>query len=193
MLASASPRRLELLSTIGIEPRVVPSAVDESLRPGEPPELYVARLAAAKAEAVQRLLGDPGQETAPVVLGADTIVCVEGRILGKPRDDADARAMLRALAGGWHRVVTAICALHVSDRWETTSTTDVRFRPLDDDEIDRYVATGEGRDKAGSYAVQGIGMGFVPEIRGSYANVVGLPIVETLALLREAGAVHRWP
>lgn len=194
VLASASPRRLELLGAVGIHCAVHPADIDESSLPDEPSGEHVLRLAKAKAMTVAaRLREEAGDDPAPAIVGADTIVEIDGRILGKPRDDADAQSMLRALSGRWHRVTTAVSVLVADRRLDEVVSTEVRFRVLGANEIDAYIATGEGRDKAGSYAIQGIAMGFAPEVRGSYTNIVGLPVVETLGLLRELGVIGSWP
>jgi septum formation protein len=190
VLASASPRRREILATLGIPFHVELADIDESTDPGEPADRYVARLAREKALAVADRIA-PG----PFVLAADTTVVVDGAILGKPVDDEDARRMLRALAGRAHEVLTGLDVRSTADRSATHRCvrTEVLFRALDEAEIDRYVASGEGRDKAGGYAIQGLGMGLVREIRGSYTNVVGLPAAEVVELLRAAGAIDAWP
>jgi septum formation protein len=181
-LASQSPRRRELLALLGIDPEVRPAHTDETVRPGETPESYVRRVAADKATAV------PGE----LVLGADTAVVLGHEVLGKPRDDEDARRMLRALSGRVHRVLTGVCLRRggaqplLRDRLVST---EVFFAPLSGAEVDWYVATGEPLDKAGAYAVQGAGGLFVREVRGSVSNVVGLPLHETAELLRSVG----WP
>jgi len=181
VLASASPRRRELLDTLGLGFDVCPSAADEAPLEGEAPAPMARRLARDKAVEVA---GRGEIEVSAFVLGADTVVVVDGEVLGKPRDDAEAREMLRRLGGRWHEVVTGV-ALARQGRGaleDLSVTTRVHFRPLDEGRIDRYVATGEGRDKAGAYAVQGIGGGLVDRIEGSYSNVVGLPAAETVAL-----------
>lgn len=190
VLASASPRRRALLAEIGVPVVVAPVDADETRREGEAPASYVARVARDKLVlALGRVAGGT------VVLAADTIVSVDGDVLGKPESDDDARRILSRLSGREHEVTTAV-AVAVAGESEPIVrkvTTRVRFRALDGATIDRYVATGEGRDKAGSYGIQGIASGFVVAIDGSYANVVGLPVVETLALLTDVGAVGAWP
>ena len=192
VLASASPRRREILGVLGLSFRVVPSDVDESRREGEPPMAWVRRAACAKAEDVAaRVAWTPS----PFVLGADTIVVVDGEPLGKPRDDHDARRMIAALSGRWHEVATGI-AIARGGRGvvhEETVVTRVRFRDLDERAIDAYVASGEGRDKAGAYGVQGLASGLVAEVSGSYHNVVGLPAAETIVALLSVGALEEWP
>jgi septum formation protein len=193
VLASASPRRREILGQLGVEFRVVPSGIDETALPGETPEQHVVRLADEKAsEVAQRFVAD---EQRPLVLAADTIVIIDGEVLGKPAHDADAVRMLLALGGRTHRVMTALCLREArgAHREAFALTTLVRFRPLDARVARAYVASGEGRDKAGSYAIQGLGAGLVAAIEGSYTNVVGLPAVETLAALMRAGVIDAWP
>lgn len=176
ILASASPRRRELLAQIGVRHRVQAADVDETVRSGEAAEDYVLRLARAKAGALPA--GDVP------VLGADTSVVVDGRVLGKPADDADARAMLRRLSGREHQVLSAVALCH-GDRVEARlSVTRVWFRMADDALIERYVASGEPRDKAGAYGIQGLGGALVTRIDGSYTGVVGLPLAETVDLLQ---------
>jgi septum formation protein len=179
-LASQSPRRRELLAQIHVRHDVLPVAVDETPRAGEAPAEYVLRLALTKARAGHRLRPDRP------VLGADTAVVVDDRILGKPRDRQDAAAMLAQLSGREHRVLTAVAL--VGEREETRlSVSHVRFRPIDAAESAAYWATGEPADKAGGYAVQGLGAVFVESIVGSYSGVMGLPLFETGELLRRAG------
>ncbi len=176
VLASGSPRRAELLGAIGLSFVVRAADIDESLAPDEAPDEYVLRLAAAKAAAV----ATPGE----IVVGADTTVEVDGVILGKPAGDHDARAMLRRLSGRAHRVHTGVTVLAGSRRLERLVTTSVRFVPLTADVIEWYVATGEPADKAGGYAIQGAGGALVAGVDGSVSNVIGLPLAETVALLR---------
>jgi septum formation protein len=188
VLGSASPRRRELLELLGV-PFVVRAAdVDEGTRAQEKPDAYLERVAQAKLEAVRAA----GNERAGAILVADTTVVAPGdHVLGKPTDDADAAAMLAHLAGATHEVKTRFLiasplpgpALHGE-----TVTTRVSFRALSSEEIDRYVATGEGRDKAGSYAVQGRAAAFVSRIEGSYTAVVGLPLCEVAVALRRLGS-----
>jgi septum formation protein len=170
ILASASPRRAELLRAAGIEFDVRPAAVDESILPGESPERYVRRVAEAKADAVF----EPG---VPAVLSADTVVVIGGRILGKPDDVQEATAMLRLLSGQTHEVVTGVCLVSGGHGQVTrVDRTRVEFAPLTERELDWYVASGEPMDKAGAYAIQGRASRFVRRIEGSYSNVVGLPV-----------------
>lgn len=187
VLGSGSPRRRELLSTLSLAFDVIVADVDETPRPNEDPDALVARLAVSKLEAVM-------SRTDAFVLAADTIVVVDGDVLNKPIDDEEGCAMLRRLADRDHRVTTAIALGRGGEVLsERAVTTKVMFGPIPDDEAARYVATGEGRDKAGGYAIQGLGGGFVTGIVGSYSNVVGLPVRVTLELLRANGAVREWP
>jgi len=188
ILASASPRRRELLTQIQISFRVVASEVDEQETGHEPTEVCLG-LAEKKAIQVHRLAGPDW------VLGADTIVVIAGRILGKPRDEADAREMLALLAGTGHRVITGFCVIDPSGlpvHSEAVST-DVRFKPLSDREIEAYVRTGEPFGKAGAYAIQGIGAFMVESISGSYSNVVGLPVCALIKALIRVGAIETFP
>ena len=182
VLASASPRRLDLLRLAGLEPLVRPADVDETPWPGEPAADYVRRLAAEKAQAVA---GESGQT---VVIGADTAVVLDDDLLGKPDDADHAVSMLRRLAGRTHQVSTSVAVVGIDMALrQTTVTTAVTMTPLDDETIRAYVATGEPLDKAGGYGIQGRAAAFVETIDGSYTNVVGLPLAQTLALLRESG------
>jgi len=186
VLASASPRRRELLAGLGLAFTVRAAEVDESPLPGEAPAACVRRLAAAKAAA--------RAEAGELVLGADTVVVLDGLMLGKPRDAADARRMLASIAGREHAVLTGV-TLHegAGGRRETVvETSRVRMAPLDPREIDWYVATGEPLDKAGAYAVQGLGALLVEEVHGNYTNVVGLPLPATRRLFDALGYDLRW-
>jgi septum formation protein len=182
LLASASPRRRDLLADAGYEFEVLPVAVDETLESGESPADYVRRLASAKSARAVELLGQrPGLNGSRAVIGADTVVVAGGRILGKPLDDDDARSMLRLLSGTDHEVVTGVSLRGVLNGTELNElngieTTIVTFASLSPEVIEWYVSTGEGRDKAGAYAIQGLASRFIPRIAGSYSNVVGLPI-----------------
>ncbi|TBU82671.1 septum formation inhibitor Maf [Pseudomonas daroniae] len=181
-LASASPRRSELLTQIGVPfiTRIVP--IDETPQAGEAPAAYVERLARAKAEAV---LNTQPERDGVVVLGSDTAVVLDGRILGKPVDRADALATLGALSGREHQVLTAV-ALASEERIATrVVTSTVRFKTLSQTQIEAYWDTGEARDKAGSYGIQGLAAVFVSQMQGSYSAVVGLPLCETAELLAE--------
>ncbi len=177
VLASQSPRRRELLSTAGIPFTVRIADVEEIRAPNEPPDAYARRLARAKAEAAW-------QDRNEIVLGADTIVVLDQEVLEKPRDEADARAMLRRLAGREHIVITAICLRHPGGAQVDSTPTRVRFAPLTDAEIDAYVATGEPMDKAGAYAIQGLASKFVERVEGCYFNVIGLPLSQVYRYLK---------
>jgi septum formation protein len=186
VLASASPRRQELLRAVGLDFTVVPADVDESVRPGEKPIEYVERVARDKATAVVGKLG-MGATGSVLVLAADTTVDVDGEVLAKPDDEADARRMLRLLSGRTHRVHTAVVAWRISGTQTATATTDVTFVELDEAMIGWYLTTGEHLDKAGAYAIQGAAGALVRRIDGSPTNVIGLPLAETLGLLRACG------
>jgi septum formation protein len=175
-LASASPRRLELLRSIGLDPLVRPVGVDERAKPGESPTALVTRLAEAKARAAHREL-EPSAR-AGLVLGVDTTVVLDGLCLGKPARAEEAEAMLRRLRGRTHEVVTGVCLLRTDDGAAVVDfeTTRVRFREYDDTTIRAYVASGEPLDKAGAYGIQGGGARLAAAIEGSWSNVVGLPL-----------------
>lgn len=183
-LASQSPRRRELLQQIGVLHQVIAADVIEVPRTQESPSDYVQRLAREKAEAglasIRRL-----QLAVRPVLGADTIVVINNEILEKPRDAEHAADMLRKLAGATHQVMTAVAMIVEEKCTIKLSVTDVVFRPLAEEEIAIYWQSGEPRDKAGGYAIQGLGAVFVQQIRGSYTGVVGLPIEQVIALLEE--------
>jgi septum formation protein len=194
ILASASPRRAELLIAAGIPFDVRPSDVDERVYPGEDARAYACRVAMDKGRAaVAQAAGRP-------VLAADTVVVVDGQILGKPVDEDDARRMLHLLSGRTHEVLTAVTLINdsgsASQRGGRTKShpvslevevTSVEFAKLSEDEIDWYVASGEPRDKAGAYAIQGLASRFVTRIEGSYSNVVGLPVGLVYAMCTRAG------
>ncbi|MFN0026996.1 MAG: Maf family protein [Acidimicrobiales bacterium] len=187
VLASGSPRRRELLERVGLRFAVRVPDVDEDQRPHEDPAAYVTRLAADKALAVLQRWNDA--EAGPaVVVGADTTVELDGRCLGKPADADDAAVMLARLSGRTHCVLTGVAVLTTTGHTERFALrTEVRMVPLSAAAIDWYVATGEPFDKAGAYAIQGAGGAFVAAIVGSYSNVVGLPLAETLHALQRAG------
>ncbi len=183
ILASASPRRRELLRSIGVPFRVIPSRIEEVPRRGEKPLLFVRRAAREKGEEVS------SRHPEAFVLSADTVVVVDGRLLGKPADRRDAHRMLSLLAGREHLVHTAACLVR-DDRGyldETCVTTRVRFRSLTGKEIAAYLRTGECDDKAGAYAAQGAGNLLIERISGSFTNVVGLPMTQTLGMMLRAG------
>jgi septum formation protein len=191
-----------LLRAAGYEFEVVVADVDESIRDGESPSLYVRRLAAEKSAATQISVvsgfsrtveigtgpakaGHYDDHADVIVLAADTTVVVDGEILAKPRDDADAAAMLRRIAGRAHEVLTGVSLRRGGFELGRVETTRVHVAPLTDEDIAWYVATGEGRDKAGAYAIQGVASRFIPRIEGSYSNVVGLPVASVRELLTE--------
>jgi len=180
VLASASPRRRALLSQLGLRFEVDSADIDESVHPEESPVAYVRRISLQKAEVVSR------RSQGAWVLAADTTVVVDEDILGKPADDAEAKRMLLRLSGRTHRVLTGI-ALQGPRPATTVVTTEVTFRSLSEKEVTWYVASGEPSDKAGAYAIQGIGGFLVDRISGSPSNVVGLPLAETVRLLKDAG------
>ena len=185
-LASRSPRRAELLQQIGVDFDVLPSDVDEAPLSGEAPQDYVVRLARMKAEVgLARLQG--GDMPLLPLLAADTIVSVDGVILGKPQDDADAAAMLRCMSGRWHAVLTGIAVATPSGIFSALSSTQVEMVLLSEADIIAYIASAEPRDKAGAYAIQGLAGTFIRRIEGSYSGVMGLPIFETAQLLKNAG------
>lgn len=187
LLASASPRRAELLESAGYTFEVRAVDVDEQVRDGEPPEVYVQRLASEKSLAAQQALarGTADGLADWVVLGADTAVVIDGLILGKPVDDRDAERMLRLLSGRTHEVLTGISARRGGREVARVERTRVTFIPLRNHDIQWHVQSGEGMDKAGGYAIQGLASRFIPRIDGSYSNVVGLPISAVAAALAE--------
>lgn len=186
LLASASPRRAGLLTAAGFSFDVVPADVDEQLLPGEDPEAHVLRLARAKVWAVT------STEPDSVILGADTVVIVDGEILGKPADDRQAASMLRRLSGRSHQVLTGVVVRRGEREESGVERTSVRFLPLSDQEIAWYISTGEARDKAGAYGAQGLASRFVERIDGSYTNVVGLPVPLVCRLLDSLGELPGW-
>lgn len=188
VLASQSLRRSQLLNQIGVRHRIVAADIDETPHPGEGPTDYVQRLAAGKALAVVASLEDRPEGP---VLAADTTVAVDDRILGKPADEAECLAMLGALAGRTHAVLTAVALWHGGRLSRALDTSYVTFRRIDADEGRRYWASGEPAGKAGGYAIQGLGAVFVARIEGSFSGVMGLPLFQTAALLDAAG-VRRW-
>jgi septum formation protein len=217
VLASASPRRAELLRAAGYAFEIVTADVDESIRPGEAPAMYVRRLAAEKSAAAQSRVaralqardGGPAASAPealrraspeldgsaderrrerpalhqPVIVGADTTVVVDGDVMGKPRDAAEAATMLRRLSGRCHEVLTGVSLRHGAFEVGRVETTVVCFRALSEDELDWYVGSQEGQGKAGAYAIQGLASRFIPRIEGSYSNVVGLPLACVAELL----------
>lgn len=189
ILASQSPRRRDLLTLVGIEHEVRPADIDERVLPGERPDAHAERLARGKAAALAARVAE-GDDF--VVVAADTIVVIDGRILGKPADAADARDMLRRLAGRTHTVYTGVAVARDGRTVSGVERVAVTFRPLDDAEIAAYVATGEPMDKAGSYGIQGFGATIVERIDGDYFAVMGLPLVRLVALLRAVGVRYEF-
>ncbi len=193
VLASASPRRRELLTQAGFTFQVHPAHIPEDPLPSEDPIAYVVRLARQKAEAVFSDITKPGasdeRASAPpqVVLGADTTVTIDDLILAKPEDPADAARMLRLLSGRTHRVITGIAVVTATHTEVAAEVTGVRFLTLSDEEIAAYIATGEPMDKAGAYAIQGRAARWIPRITGDYFNVVGLPLALVTTMLEAIG------
>lgn len=193
-LASTSPRRLELLQRIGISPEVLAADIDESLLPGESPPDYVMRVAFDKAHRVRDLIARAGSDSAmdSIVLAADTAVVNDDKTLGKPVDRADASTMLESLSGHTHQVLTAVVVIDLDDvEHSVLARAAVTFATISRHEIDWYVSSGEPMDKAGSYALQGLGGVLVERIDGDPTTVIGLPLRDTVELLRSAGL--RWP
>ncbi len=210
ILASASPRRKELLERLGFTVKVIPAAIDEIVMEGEHPENFVKRMARTKClTVVDRLQqtmypateGDPAQRRYPAgggsrtaetrwVIGADTVVVLGDRILGKPTDTAEASEMLHRLSGSAHRVITGFCIHDLRKNKEGLQAvaTEVKFKRLSSTEIEKYIAVGESMDKAGAYAVQGVGAYLMDSMSGSYTNVVGLPLCQTVEMMEEMGA-----
>jgi septum formation protein len=183
VLASASPRRQELLRNAGITFDVQPADIPEDALPGEAAKECAERLAREKALSVA------GQRPQDCVLGADTVVVIDGQILGKPSDAADAARMLRLLSGREHQVITGVCLVAGGQRSVASETTSVTMSEISEKEVTDYVASGEPMDKAGAYAIQGIASRWIPRIEGDYSNVVGLPVALVCRMLRQAGVV----
>ena len=188
LLASASPRRAELLTTAGFTFAIRPADVDETYFDGESPRDYALRVARAKAARVAA-----GRHPGDLVLAADTVVVADGRVLGKPRDPADAGEMLRVLSGRRHEVLTAVVLTCELETRDAVVSTTVWFHPLSAAEIDWYLSSGEPMGKAGAYGIQGRAARFIERIDGSWSNVVGLPISTVYRMLREAGAAAMAP
>ena len=186
VLASSSPRRRELLTLVGIPHVVLPADIDETAYPGELPHAHAERLAREKAAVIA------AREPDAVVVAADTIVVVDGDILGKPRDEADATVMLRRLSGRAHVVLTAVAVARGESVVSGVESVDVRFRELSDDEIARYIATREPMDKAGAYGIQGFGATIVDRIDGDYFAVMGLALGRLVRLLASVGMEYRF-
>ena len=187
ILASSSPRRSQLLSQAGFDFTVDASDIDERMQPGETPAKYVQRLAVEKAQAVWDRHKDTEDGDDPlIVLGADTTVVCDGEILGKPVDQADARRMLEMLSGRTHQVLTGIAAVSRRGVVSEVEITQVFFDLIDEQELIRYLASGEPLDKAGAYGIQGYAARWIPRIEGCFFNVMGLPLSRTMALLTKA-------
>jgi septum formation protein len=186
VLASASPRRRQLLDLVGIEHEVRPANIDESMRPREAPRRHAERLAREKATAIAKR--DPDL----ITIAADTIVVINRKVLGKPRDADDAARMLASLSGREHVVITAVAVSRGKKLRSAVEEVRVKFRRLRDDEIEAYIATGEPMDKAGAYGIQGYGATIVERIEGDYFAVMGLPIVRLIGLLRDVGMHYRF-
>ena len=184
ILASGSPRRREFFTRMGWNFTIVKPGTEERVHPGETPEQYVRRNAEEKAADALALSGIADRA---VAVAADTIVVQDGRILEKPKDPADAHRMLRELSGRTHQVMTGLCIRTADAMHSRTVVTDVEFKPLTDAEIDAYIRTGEPMDKAGAYAIQGLAAYMIRSVRGSYTNVVGLPLAETVEALEPFG------
>jgi septum formation protein len=184
ILASASPRRIELLKQIGVTPdQVLPADIDETPYKNEIPTIYVQRVARQKAEAIAQ------QHPDCVVLSADTTVALGRRIIGKAENEAEAFAILQLLSGRRHRVHTSVCVVHKGKARQKLVTTTVRFARLTDKQIKDYIATGDWKGKAGACSIQGSSGAFIPSINGSFSNVVGLPLTETQQMLASAGVI----
>jgi septum formation protein len=186
VLASASPRRRELLAQTGFAFSVRPAQIPEEPHPNEDPIAYVIRLAREKAEAVFREVASEKFAAPQVVLGADTTVTLDNHILGKPADTADAARMLHLLSGRTHLVMTGVAVVTPRTAEVAAEVTAVRFLTLCDREIDEYIATGEPMDKAGAYAIQGLAARWIPRVEGCYFNVVGLPLALVASMLESA-------
>ena len=190
VLASASPRRRELLAQVGFKFDVTPAHIPEDPRAGEDPIAYVTRLAREKAEVVYAELSSKStSQDGLVVLGADTTVTLDNHILGKPEDEQDAARMLRMLSGRSHHVITGVAVVTARGAEVAAEVTAVRFLTLTDAEIDAHVATGEPMDKAGAYAIQGLAARWIPRVEGCYFNVVGLPLALVSTLLEGVAGV----
>jgi septum formation protein len=183
VLASASPRRRELLRNAHIPFEVEPADINEDLLPNEPAKAYAERLARGKAQAIARM-----RPNTPV-LGADTVVVVNNQILGKPADPADAARMLHLLSGRTHEVVTGVCLAANGNDSVASEITSVTMSEISEQEIAAYISTGEPMDKAGAYAIQGIASRWIPRIEGDYSNVVGLPVARVYRMLQQAGVI----
>ncbi len=186
VLASSSPRRRDLLNLIGIPHEVRPANIDETMRPREAPRRYAERLAREKASAIA------GGDLDLITIGADTVVVVNRKVLGKPSDAADAARMLGMLSGREHTVITAVAVSRGSKLCSAIEEVRVKFRRLRDDEIEAYIATGEPMDKAGAYGIQGFGATIVERVEGDYFAVMGLPLARLVGLMRDVGVRYRF-
>lgn len=184
LLASASPRRKQLLEQLGLTVEQKAADIDESLQAGETDQAYVLRLAKEKAQALVEVAAD-----LPII-AADTVISLNGELIGKPKDYQHACAIWRALAGKTHQVLTGVCVYQQGQYYTAISISDVSFVSLRDDEMAAYWASGEPQDKAGAYAVQGLAARWITEIRGSYSGIMGLPLYETAQLLQQAGLIR---
>ncbi len=185
VLGSSSPRRSELLSMIGLKFRIITPEIDESPAPGEPPWEFVKRAALEKLEAVRRKV-----DGEMPVLTADTVVFINGKILGKPSDEKEAVEFLKMLSGNWHRVYTGYALWCGKKLYRRSVKSKVKIMNLSDEIIEWYVSTGEPLDKAGAYAVQGIGSFMIEAVRGSYSNVVGLPLTQVVKDMIKCGLIY---
>ncbi len=183
VLASASPRRRELLRNAHIPFEVEPADINEAPLPNEPAQAYAERLAREKAQAIAR------KHPNNPVLGADTVVVVDNQILGKPADPADAARMLHLLSGRTHQVITGVCLAVNGHHSVASEITSVTMSEISEDEITAYISTGEPMDKAGAYAIQGIASRWIPRVEGDYSNVVGLPVALVYRMLQQAGVI----
>ena len=186
VLASSSPRRRDLLNLIGISHEVLPANIDETMRPREAPRRHAERLAREKASAIAV------RDRDRITIGADTVVVINRKVLGKPRDVADAARMLGMLSGREHTVITAVAVARGRKLRSAVEEVRVKFRRLRDDEIEAYIATGEPMDKAGAYGIQGFGATIVERVEGDYFAVMGLPLVRLIGLLRDVGVHYRF-
>jgi septum formation protein len=192
VLASGSPRRRKMLADAGIAFEVIPADVDEAMLPGETPQEYAVRAAGEKGLAVASRLAREGRR--PWILAADTVVVLDDTVLQKPQDEAEAAEMLRRLSGRTHTVITGWTVGRHEAKWIVRQeATRVTFHRLSEDEINGYVTTGEGLDKAGAYAIQEIGAFLVSRVDGDYFNVVGLPVSRVIRALTELGAIEGYP
>ena len=187
-LASASPRRREILVSLGFQPVLLAAEIDETALPGEAVADYVARMARQKNAAARQLAAQRGLALAQPLLSADTVVALDNAILGKPRAAAPPRDLLESLSGREHQGWTAVCVSLGDQTLEAAQRSDVRFKELSKQEIAAYIASGEPLDKAGAYGIQGIGGVFVAHLSGSFSGVMGLPVFETVQLLRQLGS-----